>query len=114
MDLREFAENLYVSGTAQEMEFGKEILDSIDHMDRLDTCEELLEQMREYLPKHKKEINEPAQIEWLGDRSNLLEEIQDEIIPEYAERLKMAGIDCIDTDDIIRALLDRLPTEWDL
>ena len=110
LDLKEYAERLRLKGS----EFANDILDLIDAGDRLDTCEELLDQLSGYLPKPVKEWNEPAQVEWLGDRSERLEEIEGDIIPEYAERLKMAGIECTDTDDIIRALLDRLPTEWDL
>lgn len=113
MDLRDFAEKLYVSGTAQEAEFAKEILDNLDEVERTAGYGEILDTINRAMPD-KLKGEHWRQLEYLEDRSERLEEIEGGIIPGYAGRLKMAGIECTDTDDIIRALLDRLPTEWGL
>lgn len=112
-DLREFAEQLYLSG-GPDADFGKEIIETIDEADRTEGYDAIVEDLDKAVPETLKGKEHWRQLEWLTDRSNLLEEIQGDMIPEYAERLKMAGIDCTDTDDIIRALLERLPTEYDL
>lgn len=112
-NLRDFAEKLYVSGTAQEMQIANDILFYID-FDMTESYHELCEEIDYYLKDGPPLKEYGAKVEYLGDRSNLLQEIEDEIDSDYTERLKMAGIEATDVDDIIRALLDRLPTEWDL
>lgn len=112
MDLRDFAEKLYVSGTAQEAEFAKEILEYIDS-DMTENYHGLCEEI-EVQGGEACEGKTPIKIiEFLGDRDCVLADI-DDMISEYAEPLKMAGIEAVDVDDIIRTLLERLPTEWDL
>lgn len=70
--LREFAQNLYHTGTTQDMEFAKEIMSLIDFEENSrhdEICEDL--------EKYAKGIGEPIkQVEWLGDRSNLLADIE--------------------------------------
>lgn len=112
IDLRGFAEKLYVSGTAQEAEFAKEILDYIDS-DMTEAYGLLVDEIEVQGGVACKGKTPIKIIEFLGDRDCVLADI-DDMISEHAEFLKMAGIEAVDVDDIIRALLERLPTEWDL
>lgn len=112
LDLREYAETLRVSGTGDESEFGREIL---EYMDFAETAEheELCEDLQHYCPSDLHE--KPRKMaEWLGDRHHLLIEIE-KIFEEHAERFQMAGISLEqDPDDIVKALCGLLPTEYDL
>jgi hypothetical protein len=112
-DLREFAEKLYVSAP-RHAEFAKEILDLLDLVAE-QAHEDLVAEIETQGDKACKGKTPMQTVEYLGDRDSLLMDIED-MIPEYEERLEMAEIDFknVDVDDVIRALFERLPTEYDL
>src|SRR5690606_7328131 len=99
-DLREFAENLYTSGTAQEMEFAKEILENLNFVENAEH-EELCKDIQYYVPVEMRTKNARDLVEWIGDRSNLLKDVEETMLAEYAERLDMAEINFrnMDFDD---------------
>ena len=113
LDLREFAEKLYVSGSA-DADFGKEIVEYIDG-DMTEGYFALCDDIDYYLKDSPPLKEYGAKLQFLGDRSDLVSEIEN-LIPDYADRLKMAGIETKGRalDDIFGDLLERLPSEWDL
>ena len=115
LDLREWGELLRVSAPNEIAEFAKEIIELYDDAERTADYDEILECLKKLLPQnlHGKEIW--RQFEYVEDRLNLLFETEN-LIPEYADRLKMAGIETKGRalDDIFGDLLERLPVEWDL
>lgn len=112
LDLREYAENLRVSGTGDEPEFGREILEYVDFAETAEH-EELCEDLQHYCPDNLHD--KPRMMaEWLGGRHHVLTEITD-IFAQHSERFQMAGISLEqDPDDIVKALCSLLPTEYDL
>lgn len=103
LTLEEFATNLRVRGDWRESDFGTEILELIDMRE---TVEEpyytLCDDVAHYAPADLKE-NTPRALEWLGDRSGLLEEIERQFTdagrePEGTE----------DVGDVVRGLLEDL------
>lgn len=95
--LKEFAHNLYNTGNTQEMEFAKEILGNLDFVEN-SRHDEICEDLDTYAKGRGEPIK---QVEWLGDRSNLLEEIEDHLTNAgYVAK----GTD--DTADEINKLID--------
>lgn len=84
LTLREFADNLRMSGDWREAEFADEILTLIDIEEEVsEPYGTLCDDLEHYAPEHR---GNPAKaLEWVGDRSNLLAEIE--------EQLKEAGRD---------------------
>lgn len=107
MDLRDFAEKLYVSGAAQEAEFAKEILENLDFAETAEHLE-LCEDIQAYAPKHMKEWAPRKLIEWLGGRSDLLGEIEEKF-SDHPQTLTYAGVAWKagkDAADVTESLLD--------
>lgn len=115
LDLREWGEQLRVSAPNEIAEFAKEIIELYDGAERTADYDEICEALNEAMPASLKGNEHWRQIEYLTDRDNLLSETEN-LIPDYADRLKMAGIETKGRalDDIFGDLLERLPTEWDL
>lgn len=115
LDLREWGELLRVSAPNEIAEFAKEIIELYDGAERTADYDEICEALNEAMPASLKGNEHWRQIEYLTDRDNLLSETEN-LIPDYADRLKMAGIETKGRalDDIFGDLLERLPVEWDL
>lgn len=115
LDLREWGEQLRVSAPNEIAEFAKEIIELYDDAERTADYDEILECLKKLLPQnlHGKEIW--RQFKYVEDLLNLLFETE-KLIPEYADRLKMAGIETKGRAlaYIFGDLLERLPSEWDL
>lgn len=99
LDLKEFAEELRRKGVGPEIEFATEILDLLDLEEEVaepfnDVCTELDHYAPESLTGRPQ-----RQAEWLGDRANLLTEIE-----EQFRKAKRDG----DIDDVVRDTLDEL------
>ncbi len=74
--LTDLAHRMYNTGTPQEMELAKEILVLIDDQRELESLREICED----LEKRAKGVGDPArQVEWLGDRSDMLAEIEESL-----------------------------------
>jgi len=74
--LTDLAHHMYNTGTPHEMELAKEILVLIDDQKELENLREICED----LEKRAKGVGDPArQIEWLGDRSDMLAEIEESL-----------------------------------
>jgi hypothetical protein len=103
LNLREFAERLRRIGTSQESDFADEILELVDLGEEIaGPYGTLCDDLEHYAPDHK---GGPShKLEWLGDRSNLLGEIESEL--ERARTLQdpVSG----DADDTVKELLGRL------
>jgi hypothetical protein len=110
--LEEFAQELRRKGDFREAKFADEILTLMDiEAEVAEPYSELCGDIEHYCPN-----NETPQraLEWLGDRSNLLAQIE--------EQLKEAGLDVganglpIDADDAVKDLIAALPDpmEYDL
>lgn len=115
-DLRDFVERLYVSGTAPEAEFAKEILENLDEVERTAGYDEIVESVKKLVPEklHGKEIW--RQFEYIEERLDMLLSIET-IIAESRERFVMAEIETDKrdgADDVVAKLVDRLPWEFDL
>lgn len=99
--LTDLAHHMYNTGTPQEMELAKEILVLIDDQKELESLREICEDLERYA----KGVGDPArQVEWLGDRSDMLAEIE--------EALTLAGYPCTgftSADDQVKALIEQLP-----
>lgn len=96
-DLQEFAERLRTHGTSREADFGNEILEYVVLDDVVNFHYELCESLEQYAPDIPGDA--ARQAEWLGDRSNLLGEIEKEL-----EEAKRKG----DVDDEIKDMLATL------
>ena len=102
-DLKEFAENLRVSGAGREAEFATEILDLLDLEEEVPEpystlCDDLEWKAPEALKGKPEKI-----VEWLGDRSDLLEEIEKELTEAGREP---EGTN--DTADAVKELLETM------
>lgn len=94
LTLKEFAQQLRAEGN----EFADEILDLLDVEEEVaEPYGELCSDLEHYAPEHRGNPNKA--LEWLGDRSNLLKEIEDQ--------LKDDGRDG-DADDVIKEMLGTL------
>lgn len=112
--LKEFAEHLRVTGNWREVEFANEILELV-HLEEevAEPYAELVGDVEHLAPDNLKD--KPAKVvEWLGDRSAVLAEIE--------KHLSEAGLDVganglpIDADDAVKDLIATLPEplEYDL
>lgn len=79
LNLREWAEQLRVKGTSRQVDFADEILKLIDLEDEVaEPYADLCEDLEYYAPDNLKD--DPAKtVEWLGDRSALLDEVRDKL-----------------------------------
>lgn len=99
LDLKEFAEGLRTSGDWREADFATEILDLLDLEEEVaEPYSNLCDDLNHYAPESLADKPE-KQCEWLGDRSNLLEEIEKEL-----DKDGRTG----DTDDQIKEMLETL------
>lgn len=107
-DLRDFAEKLYVSGTAQEAEFAKEILENLDEVERIAGYDEILETIDKAMPDNLKGGEHWRQIEYLTGRSDLLGEIEEKFArsPQTLECVGETWKAGKDAADITQCLLD--------
>lgn len=92
LNLREFAEGLALTDAREHA------LEILENLDFIDTCqfEEIQNQLLHY-SKDSGTIDNLKKLEWIGDRSHLLGEIQDEL-----QKHKFEG----DTDDVVRDLAE--------
>lgn len=107
-DLREFAEKLYVTAPRHE-EFAKEILELLDREE--DSVEaEMIEELEHHCPEGMHGKDPLKMIEYLGDRDDVLLEIEKKIT-DTAPILRRWGIPARaikDVDDTVGDLLDLL------
>lgn len=99
LDLREFAENLRCQGDIRQADLADEILALIDiEADVAEPFSNLCDDIASYVPDALKE--KPSRgVEWLGDRSNELKEIEAEL-----DKDGRTG----DTDDQVKSMLETL------
>lgn len=97
--LKEFAQLLRVRGDFREVEFADEILELVELEEEVaEPYSELCDDLNHHAPEGLKD--KPAKaLEWLGDRSALLVEIE-----EQFQKASREG----DADDIVREVLDEL------
>jgi hypothetical protein len=136
-NLQEFGELLYAQGKGQEADFGAEICDMIAN-DMGEEYADLCNDLDDCLPKESLFIGKPAKaIEWLGDRVNLLVELEDTLekngyegdADDALDRLisDLSELDAAkkiltdskhwhggDFQDALAKLCERLPVEYDL
>lgn len=107
-DLREFAEKLYLTAPRHE-EFAKEILELLDREE--DSVEaEMIEELEHHCPEGMHGKDPLKMIEYLGDRDDVLLEIEKKIT-DTAPILRRWGIPARaikDVDDTVGDLLDLL------
>jgi hypothetical protein len=109
LNLQEFAEDLRVSAPDfRTADFADEILELVElEKEVAEPYSELCVDLDNYAPKALE--GKPAKaVEWLGDRSNLLEEIE-----KLLEDAGRKG----DVDDVVKAMLEELTPdepEYDL
>lgn len=98
LTLQEFAEDMRRKGDIRDADLADEILGLIDiEADVAEPYSTLCDDLEHYAPDHK---GSPShKLEWLGDRSNLLAQIE--------EQLKDAG-HAGDVDDIVKKLCEDL------
>lgn len=96
-NLREWAERLYASGTNEEAEYGRQILELFDLEERDELLgrieDDLAYQARHHCPQ---EVDPLRIIEKLGDRAELADECE--------RRLKEHGFEGQDIDDQVEQL----------
>lgn len=104
MNAREFAENMRLSGDIRTADLADEILMALDSEPLVEQLESLIGDISHYVPDVLKEKPERA-VEWLGDRSQELDEIREcfseeamaaSSIPELIKELQ-EGRDDIET-----------------
>lgn len=107
-DLREFAEKLYVTAPRHE-EFAKEILELLDREE--DSVEaEMIEELEHHCPEGMHGKDPLKMIEYLGDRDDVLTEIEKKIT-DHKFVLKAWAINerpLSDADDLVDDLFDVL------
>lgn len=97
----EFAQYLRMEGN----EWADEIINALE-FEQNSRHSEIVDDIRYHAPDHLKE-DTVRSVEWLGDRSNLLDELQD--------TLDKNGFEGVDIDDALEELLKRpKPLEYDL
>jgi hypothetical protein len=102
LNLREFAEDMRRKGDIRQADMADDILALIDIEEEVaEPYSELCDDLQHYAPESLRE-NMPLALEWLGDRSNLLAEIE--------EILKASGRSG-DIDDEIKKLIENAPAE---
>jgi len=105
LNLREYAESLRIQGN----HFADEILRLCDWRDEVEPVYSRLIDDLEYYARGRDVPNDlEKQLEWLGDRSHLLDEIADMLDQSGRNRDVADEVrDLIDTVDILKALLIR-------
>jgi hypothetical protein len=97
LNLKEFAEDMRRKGDIRDADLADEILALLDiEADVAEPYSELCADLEIYAPAELSDKPEKA-MEWLGDRSNLLKEIEEEL-----DKDGRTG----DTDDQVKALLE--------
>lgn len=97
LNLEEFATELRRKGDWRESEFGDEILTLIDSEPELEFLDELRGDIAHYAKEFSNPDDASKALEWVGDRSNLLGEIE-----KALDKDGRTG----DVDDQVKALLD--------
>jgi len=112
LTLEEFAQNLRVSGDYREMEFADEILMLLDiEAEVAEPYSDLCAELEHHAPDKLKD--EPAKmVEWLGDRSAMLEEIEKQLSDEGLD-VGANGLP-IDAADAVKELLGTLGDAEDI
>lgn len=106
LNLKEFAEELRRKGDYREVDFADEILALIDIEEEVaEPYSTLCHDIEHYAEKFSNPDDAEKALEWVGDRSNLLAEIE--------ELLKTSGRTG-DVDDEIKKLIENAPPEYDL
>jgi hypothetical protein len=99
LTLKEFAEDMRRKGDIREADLADEILALIDIEEEVaEPYSTLCDDLNIHAPTELKDKPEKA-LEWLGDRSNLLADIEEE--------LKQAGREG-DADDAVKEMIDTL------
>jgi hypothetical protein len=99
-NLKEFAENLRVRGDWRETEFAAEILALLDlEAEVAEPYSTLCDAIEHYASEFSSPDDAAKALERLGDRSNLLKEIEEEL-----DKDGRTG----DTDDVVRELLGEI------
>lgn len=109
-DLREFAEKLYVSAPRHE-EFAKEILALIDAQEDSVEAEMIGELEHQCQNSDASKVKTPLQmIEYLGDRDDVLTEIEERVEKrrDEMERYGIAPRPAADIDDTVTDFMDTL------
>lgn len=98
LTLEEFAQQLRIKGDYRETEFADEILMLIDIEEEVaEPFSNLCSDLDHYVPANPGKPDK--QLEWLGDRSALLSEIQDELAKD-----DRTG----DVDDLVKELISEI------
>lgn len=98
--LKEFAENLRITGDWRETEFATEILDLLDiETEVAEPYSDLCCDIENYAKNFSNPDDASKALEWIGDRSNLLTEIEDQL-----KEAKRDG----DVDDIVKEMIGTL------
>jgi hypothetical protein len=114
-NLKEFAEELRRKGSGREVDFADEILDLLDIEEEVaEPYSTLCGDIEHYAKDFSNPDDAAKALEWIGDRSNLLKEIEDQL--KEVGRDKGANGLPIDADDAVKDLIATLPqpTEYDL
>lgn len=108
--LKEFAENLRITGDYREVEFATEILDLLDlEADVAEPYSTLCYDIEQYAKDFSNPDDASKALEWLGDRSNLLAEIEEKL--RDADR---APTGTSDTADAVREMISTLGEAEDI
>jgi hypothetical protein len=83
INLKEYAENLLRTGTAQEGDFAREILQNIQAAEDLDEANAWIEDVTKFVPDEVVNISGDKVLEWIGDQLHMIDEMK--------ERLKKSG-----------------------
>lgn len=104
LDLREFAERLRITGTSQECDFADEILTLLDlESEVAEPYWKLCDDLAQYAKVGKYPHGDKPEkvVEWLGDRSNLLDELKE----EFGKHNRTGDIDD-ETREVLETLAD--------
>lgn len=104
VDLREFAERLRITGTNQECDFADEIISLLDiEAEVAEPYWDLVNDLENLAPANLKD--KPLKtVEWLGDQSQLVDELKEEL-----GKHGRTG----DVDDELKEILETLATAED-
>lgn len=104
--LKEFAQQLRLTGNYREVEFADEILTLIDlEIDVAEPYWELVADVEHLAPNGMKDKPRKG-VEWLGDRSNMLAEIEAALVERISEPR--------DADDEVKSLIGILSEAEDI
>jgi hypothetical protein len=100
LNLKEFAEDMRRKGDIRDADLADEILALIDIEEEVaEPYSTLCDDIEHYAKDFSNPDDAPKALEWIGDRSNLLKEIEEEL-----DKDGRTG----DTDDQVKALLETL------